>query len=531
MNSDPLRVIQSPEELKTDEHPGVDETNTREDWHLVVNWGLKIKVLTIPSSGRGKYEYCFNVIHALLPDVVIRRPIIWYYIGHGLDKEKASKLHYSASPCVSHDREDMFSERNVRFLEKCKQRKVRGGELFLHGYGFCDLYGLLRYWFLLHGLGLDVFKDVESFREHSSRHLVVILDSCYAGELAQQLPKFLEDIKHEYSSTFDETNITIQAACGTDERTFGGYFTPVFTYLNDPDNMQLLENLKTEWAVMTEEDKRIYRLLDLPSPMVVTAGPPPEGITMEISLEERPLNGLPRINDYAGSKVTLFPVAEFFKFCFVMVHRYLDKTSFKGQDRVLNFDLANQFMSSGRFEVLDYKLKTFKGSSGPYAGSPLGLFLLEDPNDKDKVICAHIHFARDDTSCHTRINLIHHKKPPFGNTSLINDEDHDGLSKTAVKKDKHKIQVSLDKNARQLVEACHQFVDANEKGRWKDVSKWNMEGGHISFKGRFRLTRERSAWEDKYLEYIKKFDLPKVSSNRSSSNAFKFKDCICCTIV
>lgn len=197
------------------------------------------------------------------------------------------------------------------------------------------------------------------------------------------------------------------------------------------------------------------------------------------------------------------------------VHQHQDKKLYKGQDRVLNNGLANEFITCGKFEVIDYKLKTLRGPSGPgdpFSGNPLGLFLLEDPHDEDKVICVHIHFARDDTSHCTRINLVHHKKPPLGSMSLLHVEDHDKLSNRAIKRGTYKIQVSLrNQNIFRLVEACRQFVQEDEEGRWEDVSRWNMTEADISVKGRFRLIQERSARKDDYLKYIEQFSLPKVS--------------------
>ena len=123
-------------------------------------------------------------------------------------------------------------------------------------------------------------------------------------------------------------------------------------------------------------------------------------------------------------------------------------------------------------------LKT--GPDSPYAGNPLGLFLLEDPLDKDKVTCAHIDFDKKDTSCYSKVNLAHHKKPPLRSTSLLHVEDHDHLSKTAIKYYKYKIEVTHDRCTHQLVESCRQFVQEDEMSKtcakrfvWKVFSaKW-----------------------------------------------------------
>lgn len=513
---DQLCIIQSPEILKEDDHPGLDETFTSNDVDLLDDLGRKVAFIHRTFADYF-VDFESRISRAFNSEFVGSWSNIWYYTGHALDKEKASKLQYSSSPnlgnlvrrFVDDHRGYNHSLTLSNFLtKKCEGRKVKGGELFLHRFGFCDLYGLLKYWLVGSDGYPSVLRNWETHRQIRKpllKHFVIIVDSCYSGEFAKQLPEFIKDTEQLDPTLFDEINITIQAACGPDERTFGGYFTPVFTYLNDPDNEQLLETLKIEWEGMTEEAKNKYRLLDLPSPMIVTTLPAPQGSTMEI----------PVMNNYCEDlKVNLFPDAGFFKFCFLKVYRHQDKTLHEGQDRVLDQDLATQFMSRRQFNVIDYKLKIMGGSPGPdrpYAGNPLGLFLLEDPHDEGKVICAHIHFDKKDTSHYSRVNLVHHKRPPLESTSLLHDEDRDNLSKTTIKYYKYKIEVTCDRCTHQLVEACRQFVQEDEMGRWEDVSRWNMTEEDISVRGRFRTAQERSARGDNYLKYIEKFNLPKVS--------------------
>ena len=514
---DQLFIIQSPEILKVNDHPGLDETFTSNDFDLLADLGRKVALIRRKLVEDSIVNFESRISRAFNSEFVGSWSTIWYYTGHALDKEKASKLQYSSSPnlgnlvrrFVDDHRGYNHSLTLSNFLKKkCEGRKVKGGELFLHRFGFCDLYGLLKYWLVGSDGYPSVLRNWETHRQIRKpllKHFVIIVDSCYSGEFAKQLPEFIKDTEQLDPTLFDEINITIQAACGPDERTFGGYFTPVFTYLNDPDNEQLLETLKIEWEGMTEEAKNKYRLLDLPSPMIVTTLPAPQGSTMEI----------PVMNNHCEDlKVNLFPDAGFFKFCFLKVYRHQDKTLHEGQDRVLDQHLATQFMSRRQFNVIDYKLKIMGGSPGPvspYAGNPLGLFLLEDPHDEGKVICAHIHFDKKDTSHYSRVNLVHHKRPPLESTSLLHDEDLDNLSKTTIKYYKYKIEVTHDRCTHQLVEACRQFVQEDEMGRWEDVSRWNMTEEDISVKRKFRMVQERSAWEDNYLKYIEKFNLPKVS--------------------
>ena len=649
---DQLRIIRSPEKLERDGNPGSDLTNTWRDLELLNAWGMRTGIQSY--SARTTFE--LNVKTVFQPLFDISQPTLLYYTGHRLDKKKASEKCYSASP-----RLDELIERFVRYRdrydsdplfhvlktlkEKCDGRKVKGGELFLHQFGFCDLYGLLKFWcaavcdyvnardrpiwsfrdtwfsedvkpWLLEdedprvpeeeetGVPKDgeprvpedeeprapedeeprvpedekpwfledkdprvpeeeetgvpedeeprapedeeprvpkdeeprvpedeeprVLEDeeprapedeerrvsedeelwvsedeelVSQFEEKCilnrfNSQLLIILDSCYSGEVAQQLHDFVSDIREKVPLPPDGIKITVQAACGTDERTVGGYFTPVFTYLNDPGNEEVLEKWKDEWGKMTEEARRNYKSLDLPSPMVVTTLPAPKDTTMSFSFQNS-------LGFY--TKVTLFPDAGFFKFCYVKVQKHQNKT-FEGQDRVLNEDTANDIMNNGQFIVEDYKLKIFRGSSGQaarYAGNPVGLFLVKVPSDI--YFCAHIHFAHNNTRYHTRINLVLHHNVPCVETGIY-EEDHDGKSPRQIKDGKHKIKVTEHPNANKLVQTCRNFVEEREPGRWSDVNKWNMTGkDEVSVLGKFKMVQERSAWEDKYLKYIEQF--------------------------
>ena len=282
-------------------------------------------------------------------------------------------------------------------------------------------------------------------------------------------------------SLLKENSITIQAACGPEERTDGGYFTPCFTYLNREENSSLLQELKEEWGKMTPQEKEEYESKDLSSPIVVTTRDHSQGPTMEVAAQ--------------NFKVELFPHGSFFKFCFIKFRKHEDVQFLRGQnDRALNDSSAKAFMQSQKFAVLDYMLKTVN-SAGKHHGTPLGLFLLEDPKDAELTICAHIHFKdkKNINKPPSRINLVHHRKKAKGDGVFFYTEELP------------KLKIDLDGSALQLVKACRDFVTKhNPAGTWADVSQWNMKE---SFNESFRL-RERSAWEDDYLEYITKFNLP-----------------------
>lgn len=401
---------------------------------------------------------------------------IWYYAGHGLGKETAKKLCYSSTPRLKKIGLDpKCNDAANTFVKKLENRKVQGGELCLHEVGYCDLYGLLKPW-----IAAVKAESVNAKGAKKNKHLVIILDSCHSGIIAQELEEFQKQAQEIDSTLLDENSVTIQAACGPDERTYGGYFTPCFVYLNE--NKEFLNELKVEWNNMEQEEKAKYRSIYLPSPMVVTTRSQSQDVTMEVEVQ--------------NFKLTLFQDPEFFKFCSLKVYQHQDKKLFDGKERVLNSKLAGEFMKSRNFVVLDYKLKRHKK-----AGTPMGLFLLKDPNPYLS-ICAHIHFEKGNTSIHTGINLVHHKKPPMGSTLF--KEDHDDQ----IDSGQHKISVARDDNAEALVQDCKTYVNDKEPGRWEDVKKWNMTGK--GFNKQFRL-QERSLWEDSYLKRIKKFDLPEVA--------------------
>ena len=485
-------MLPSPELLNLGkDYRGSDKTGTLGDFGLIKDWVTKAKLLnarfydTIENEQLedGTFSTLIQLAFSNAFDAMrnTARPelselVFWYHAGHGLGKEAAKTLLYSSTPCLHKAslKPDYFGAANEFVKEG---RKVQGGELCLHHVGFCGLHGLLKPW-------IAALKSTNKKGTKKNKHLVIILDSCHSGKIAQELIEFQRETDEQDPSLLSENknSITIQAACGPDERTFGGYFTPCFVYLNDPNNEELLNGLVGKWNGMTDEERNEYSSIDLPSPMVVTTRAESKGATMQLTVQ--------------NFKLTLFQDPGFFKFCSIKVYQDQDMRHV----RVLNAPLASAFMSSPHFDVRDYKLKTYKGTgpTDPYAGTPMGLFLVDDPKNSGFAVCAHIHFEKGNTAKFTRINLVHHKKPPMENTLYI--EDH-----------LHKIVLPLDANATKLVTACRQCVDKKEPGRWTDVTKWSMTGMQLGVNGLFRVQQERSAWEESYLKHIKQFNLPEAA--------------------
>lgn len=243
---------------------------------------------------------------------------------------------------------------------------------------------------------------------------------------------------------------------------------------------------------MAEEKRNEYKLLELQSPMVVTTkcqSQDSHDVTMELTFQ--------------NFKLTLFTDPGFFKFCYIKVNQLQGESLFIGEGRALDYSSANKFMESRPFTVLDYKLKTL--ATGSYAGTPMGLFLLEDRQKPGYAVCAHVHFERGNTCRVERINLVHHSwKSPNG---ILNPYFVEEGRKFEVKP------LDGNKNVKDLVKACRDYVEKTEKNRWKDLTQWKMTG--FGFSGLFRvheLQKQRSIWEESYLKHIEKFNLTKAAS-------------------
>ncbi|XP_015764391.1 PREDICTED: uncharacterized protein LOC107343341 [Acropora digitifera] len=525
-------LLPSPELLTKGSICGQDVTNTLQDFSQTVHWlknkeALNTDFYTYYTDGQDLKREEFGALIKLAfgnsvdavrntCNLTLDEYVIWYYAGHGRDNSSENQEILSMPKLEKVGISTTYNDSAKPFAEHLQNKPVKGGELCLHHVGYCGLYGLIAPW-------IASVKDESqnSAGVKKNKHFVIILDSCYAGMIAEDL-KELNKEKGPWNE--NGCSITIQTACGPDETTDGGYFTPCFLTLNNDENLR--DRLKNEWEAIEEQEKESFRGLPLPSPRVVTtrADSGQNSLTMEFNFNN-------------SHKLTLFSDSGFFKFCSLSIF----KEDELKEERVLNEMTARDFMNKNtpNFNILDYKLKTLQ--NGPFAGFPMGLFLIEETRNSKFAVCAHVHFAKEDTSKVGRINLVHHLTPPRNNILYVEDE---GLSKRQVKKGKIQYAVvakaekpsepddweywnwremdpsssvsfnsqtddqrsllkgEVNKGA-ELVKACHDFVEHEEPGRWDDHTKWDMKITDLSHSGKFRQ-KERLQWMKQYMEEYEK---------------------------
>ena len=582
-------LLPSPEKLDTSMNsPGSDVTDTLEDFQLIKNWAKENKLLNTgfsdyherqdkqleKSSFKSLVQLAFSTAFVAMrntrsPD--LEELVFWFYTGHGLGTETAKTLEYLSTPCLSNfDLNHNYLDDAIVFDFVQKERKVQGGELCLHMGGFCDLYGLLKPW-----IAAVKSESINAPGQKKNKHLVVILDSCHSGIIAQELKEFEKQVRKKDDSFLKENSVTIQAACGPNERTFGGYFTPVFLYLNDPQNKKLLEQLRKSWKQMTDEKKDEYRSIELPSPMVVTtraslqgteeeAQPPPaQGGTVDpqpplaqgdtVDPQPPPAQGGtvdPQPPPAQGGTVDPQPPpAQGGTVDPQPPPAQGDTVDPQPQNVTMEINVQNfkltLFPDAGFFKFCSLKVFQYrqakaleplvkeralyratveafmKSKSFKVLDYKLKTYTGTGPADKNAGSPKAL-FLLDDPH-NPGFAVCAHVHFKAGSTDVndvqrINLVHHRRPPGRCIEyvEDGGKFRVNIDKTAdaaRELVKACRQYVDTNEPGRWNNVSQWNMTGSQLSVNGQFRLN-ERSAWEQSYLTSIKKYKLPeKVPAN------------------
>ena len=208
-------ILPSPEKLdESIGSPGLDKTDTLRDFDLMIGWVTKSELRNAAFYKRGAQvdaeeknledglyysfiQFAFNTAFDAIRNTASpdrEELVFWYYAGHGLGKEAAQKLSYSSTPCLA----SLFiPERHAAANEFVTEgRKVKGGELCLHEVGFCDLYGLLKPW-----IAAVKAQSINAGGSKKNKHLVIILDSCYSGIIAEELKDFEKKI-NEQDPTF-----------------------------------------------------------------------------------------------------------------------------------------------------------------------------------------------------------------------------------------------------------------------------------------------------------------------------------------
>ena len=454
-------LIPSPDVLETAQFQGKDVTDTLGDYGNVLDWVKKIepvnaafykeKTKLSEENFKRAIQLAFSTSFSwILPTESLNAEqlVLWYYAGHGLGKPNI-------------DAENLGELSAVPNLEekagiKVEARTVKGGELCLHQFGFCDIHGVLKPWIAALKYQSTNINDPKQ-HVRCNKHFVLILDSCYSGIFANDLKELAQ---RSYPWNENGCTVTIQASCGAEEPTFGGYFTPLFLHLNK--NPEDLDQFTKEWEKLNAQEKESFSSLRLPSPMVATTRKDENDHSLYIRKKCQNFN------------MVLFSDAAFFKYCFVRKFEKLNSEC----ARALDNNSVKTFLSQSSFTVLDYKLKKTSPHAARYPNTPMGLFLVQDPPDPDYVVCVHIHFPLDDTNIAnvSRINLAHHLRPGPGQ-SIYEEE-----------KPEMKIRISeKTREAKELVKACYDEVENLEPGRWCDHSKWNMQGKVLGIKGLLRL--------------------------------------------
>ena len=479
-------LLPSPELLSQGSSSGSDNTNTLNDFYRVFDWAESEKILPISFSckdtTRGNevemsefgpmiksaFQYAFDPIRNAI-DPESPQLLLWYYAGHGAG-ESVCGQRYSATPQLNRI-EGLNNEvyKSFGYIEE----EIKGGELFLHHVGFCNLRSLIQPWIV----AVEANSSAAPDKQTKNKHLVIILDSCHSGEMANDLEK----ITNTDGPWNRNCRVTVQASCKPNEKVKGGYFTPLFVYLNKRENKDHLASLEMSWQELSEDVKAAYRNLPGSSPSI--SPQPDNGPVLKIVDQDFTLN--------------LFPDAGFFKFCYRKVS--LPNIGATEERLLTSIEKAKEFLekSQGEFEVVNYKLKMAADNT------PLGLFVLRNTSRQSIKFnyCAHIHYSAGSTEINNveRINLVHHHKHMAD--SIDRGED--------VQETIGKIKVFLKngektRHALQMASACENYVRGKDKHKWGDLSNWRMSESYQEMK---QKTSRDSCFNGNYL---KSLNIPKL---------------------
>ena len=171
--------------------------------------------------------------------------VLFYYTGHGLTVDGASMMKELSDCMASPDLRDVgiSKEMLVRAAKYINpKRPLKGGEFFLHQFGFCDLAGLLELW----------TTALTKSSTKNNKHLIVIADNCNSGMLVKDLQKLA---RTPAPWNLNGCTVTVQSASRSYEASLQTCFSPCFVHFNKPENRDSLRDLKERWSGMREKDK------------------------------------------------------------------------------------------------------------------------------------------------------------------------------------------------------------------------------------------------------------------------------------
>ena len=250
-----------------------------------------------------------------------------------------------------------------------------------------------------------------------------------------------------------------------------------------------LDGLIKEWKGKIEIEKDAYREIELPSPQLATTRLPGN-----VDSENDPVLEL----SLQGFQMCLFRDAGFFKFC------YLKYSGALRPPLALDGGTVQTFLERDKFNIIDYKLTKMRN------GTPIALFLVrnlgdqdqvDNPDDDDHVIYVRIHFSNSTTTFGNvgGVNLVQHQRPTYPSLLFLAVNDPNAVWHLNPKE--HAAQY------KRLVTQCKNYVEATERGRWVDVTRWNMGNNQLGVNHMIRM-RDRSTWMN---EYVKKKTDPDYS--------------------
>jgi hypothetical protein len=289
----------------------------------------------------------------------------------------------------------------------------------LHGDGVLSLSRLVSLW--LHTSKLSP----EAEKKHWPRHLVLMSDSCFAGQ-------WIEELQLLRSHLPSNCHITLQSSCKGEQQAIGGIFITIWALLQDKD--RLSELLKGFRELDEPEKQQLASWVDLPRPQADSTYPDFHNMihstdsSSSSSSSDSAQSCLPLVCLPFGKMTVLTdapPIAEdmvmvpdrafpFYAYCVSQTPQCMNQLS-KGMMRaaskedVLTFLNAAAGFTAPAFEVLGVRYRK-------YENTPMAIFLFANPLKKSRCFCLHLHMNTD-LSVSTSLHFWHHKRVALRNSA------------------------------------------------------------------------------------------------------------------